>query len=495
MATQFMRPLSECETSFLEVLLDRFELTRNGKGVRLDVRFGDSTQAVWNRNGIRQVRRAIKRFDRRADVLQQRLDEFLLQERNRRLVVDEPGFPFRYASGGTLPVVRMGGQDFYCLFYRDIHPVGWNIANGGCVSRAELRQPLRAAERELREEVVIYDQKNRLRYVFAGEAGQPIDLPEFATARQVWADLLRIDVSEYAEHQVPLKWLPGPDEVRVEADGLSPSKSMGCFLNINALDFGIEIDRIAKLGVDEDAVILDGELCNDQPINQVVGLFDVARLNREIALGNTQFLPDRIYWNGRRYPSRLFERTLHDGYFKQRRFRKAMASRQEYKKAREKFDLCPVTRRIIARYMGIGSDEQPSRCDVGVFISHPSEDVRPARCVFEWCAGRGLQPFLSEESINRSNFGAVIDDAIDSAQHMIVVASRPERLLKQWVQFEWRRFQGDILNGRKPYSQIVPFISGFDPKDLPGALRSHNAVIFSPKRPQHALPQLERFFR
>jgi hypothetical protein len=43
----------------------------------------------------------------------------------------DPLFPFRYASGGVLPILRIGRKEFFCFFYRDIDPVGWNIANGG----------------------------------------------------------------------------------------------------------------------------------------------------------------------------------------------------------------------------------------------------------------------------------------------------------------------------------------------------------------------------
>lgn len=488
-----IRPLDESEALFIEVLLDRFVLTRRGPGVRLDVEFDGRTPAVWNRSGVRHARRAISGFKPRSAALQAKLDDFLLHRSGRRMVVEEPGFPFRYASGGTLPVIRAAGHDYYCLFYRDIAPVGWNIANGGCSSRSELRYPIMAAERELREEVVILDRRNRRRYVFAGDVGKPSDLPEFASARQVWSDRLALEIDKFRECQIPLKWLAGPDQVCVKLRGSPITNVDGCFLNINALDFGIEIDRIAKLSIDEDAVIIDGELAGDEPINQIVGLFEVTRLNRELAVGTRRCTPDRCFWDGHEFQPSHFEQVLNQGYFRQSRFRGATESRREYRLAREKLDLCPVTRRIIARYIGLGNQVQPIDRNVGVFISHPSEDARAAKCVYEWCANRGLDPFLSEESINQSNFGAAIDNALDCARHMIVVAGQPERLLKQWVQFEWRRFQGDILNGRKPHAQLIPFISGFEPRDLPGALREHNAVVFHPNRPRLALPRLERY--
>lgn len=62
---------------------------------------------------------------------------------------NDENFPFRYASGGTLPILRMEGQGYYCFFYRDIFPIGWNIANGGCCTREELLNPQMTIEREL----------------------------------------------------------------------------------------------------------------------------------------------------------------------------------------------------------------------------------------------------------------------------------------------------------------------------------------------------------
>ena len=55
------------------------------------------------------------------------------------LTHDDPAFPFRFGNGGTLPVVRLADRDYYSLFYREVAPIGWNIANGGAESAAEGR--------------------------------------------------------------------------------------------------------------------------------------------------------------------------------------------------------------------------------------------------------------------------------------------------------------------------------------------------------------------
>jgi len=62
-------------------------------------------------------------------------------------------------------VIRCNDRDYYCLFYREIAPVGWNIANGGAESVAELLDPLATIERELREELIIVEPAAGHRYV------------------------------------------------------------------------------------------------------------------------------------------------------------------------------------------------------------------------------------------------------------------------------------------------------------------------------------------
>ena len=486
-------PLRDTEPLFLEVLLPRLDLKRLSSGaVRLTIEFDEGSPSIWNRAGVRYVRGSIPRFDERAERLQTRLDAFLLDGNGRREAIEERGFPFRYASGGTLPVVRIGGTDFYCLFYRDIHPVGWNIANGGCLSRGELMSPLEAAERELREELIILDLANRRRYVFAGEGGKPADWPDFSEARRLWSERLGVAVHEFLERPTPLKWIDGQDEVSLRSGKHERVLVKGCFLNINALDFGIEIDRIAKLRVDEEAVLLDGEIFHNDPINQIVGLFDVRRLND--SLDSDEFLPDLCFYGARRIHPARFQSTL-DEYLRQRwRRKESAASRQEFTRSRKKFDLCPVTRRIIARYIGLsGGYEPPEKNAYEVFVSFPGEDERFAKHVYQWCVQQGYSTFFSEKTRHQSNFHSEIDDALDSARHLIVVSSSAERMWKEWVKYEWERFHCDILNGRKKDAHMLSYISGFLAQDLPGPLRPRESVQFQLARPKASLPKLARY--
>jgi hypothetical protein len=130
------------------------------------VSFDGTTPAIRSRRGSLAVRSAIPDHASKAAEYQAELDAFLLGCEGRKYEFSDPDFPFRYASGGTLPIVGFENEEYYCFFYREVHPIGWNIANGGCDSLIELLNPLYTVERELREELLIIDGKREHLYVF-----------------------------------------------------------------------------------------------------------------------------------------------------------------------------------------------------------------------------------------------------------------------------------------------------------------------------------------
>ena len=144
-----------------------------GPSFHLHVEFDDKTPAIWDQNGKRYLREILPRVKR--DEVQANPDEFFAGNGGSSYEfgqpkVDPPEFLFRYASGGTLVLVEFEGDQrpnlYYCLFYRDIHPIGWNIANGGTDTRAELLNPHDTIHRELREELIIcrFCKKRALRF-------------------------------------------------------------------------------------------------------------------------------------------------------------------------------------------------------------------------------------------------------------------------------------------------------------------------------------------
>ena len=150
--SDYVRPLAAAENHFLQVLVSRFTVTRSGQSATLSLSFNDDTPAIRTQRAKHHVREDISDFARKSDTYQKQLDAVLLDRTRASLPFDDPEFPFRYSNGGVLPILRMGDQEYFSLFYRDIYPVGWNIANGASDSRAELLYPMTTVEREFRED-------------------------------------------------------------------------------------------------------------------------------------------------------------------------------------------------------------------------------------------------------------------------------------------------------------------------------------------------------
>jgi hypothetical protein len=496
-----VRPLREAQNEFLQVLLSRFTLRRRGKGMRLTVGFDFQTSAVWRRLGKKLIDESLDPEARKAH--QEKFEALLLRNERASLTYDDPRFPLRYGNGGTLPVIRRGEKDYYCLFYRDTKPIGWNIANGGADSLSELLDPQANIERELREELIVVAPKAARRYVFAWDEGQSADHPDFAVARRIWSETFRRrNFPKLEEVTLPLKWLRGSDSLEIHFENAPKVELDNIILNVNAEDFSIEVDRVAKLEIPPDAVICDGEIIRGQLLNRVIGLFEVQRFNAALTAEHPEVFPDLIFHAGREWPGKKLHEVVPQ-YLRSLRKRKIWAPGvlREYFRAERTFGLCPVTRNLVKRYLlaesEVGSGLQPEQemKSADVFVCFPSEDRRLAKKLFDYLQARGRRVFFSEETMHHSNFGNVIDDAIDGARSMVVVCTQLERLLKPYVRFEWTAFHNDIRSGRKPWdTPMVTLTNRANSHDgvpsLPRALRDHQMLGCDPVRPQRTFDQL-----
>lgn len=511
--SKLVQPIAMAENQFLQVLVDRFRIRRKGKGFELQVAFDDESPGIWLREAKGYLGRSLS-FRRRQEV-QQKIDSFL-NSGNEVFDYHDTGFPFRLGSGGTLPVVHMNGADYYCLFYRDIHPTGWNIANGGASTRHDLLHPDLIVERELREELIIVEpeMKESLWYVFDWHDARLRDHPDFALAHDLWSEHFRRQgFGSFVDMPLPLKWSMPPDadliernhdSMRIRWGNEQPVVTGQGFLNLTAEDFGIEFDRIAKLSVGPNAVFCDGELLGRKLLNQVVGLFSVDSMQKQIAKGDHHFLPDRMFWDGEdRTGDDLVE--VVEAFLRERGSSWAIVEKSLRKNAspsypRAPFDLCPVTRAIIGRHRQLLEAETPKprhksgKGPFEVFLSFASEDKDLASLAYSNLA-KSHKTFFSDVNMTGGAFADQIDNALDSAWAFVAVGSKPEYLHKSWVKYEWRNFHNDINSGRKPAnSPFFAFVSShLDPVDLPRPLRANKAVTVDPFDPKAALTKLSKF--
>jgi hypothetical protein len=504
------------ENQLLQVLLTRFELRRSGGGTCLAVAFDEDAPTVWLRDGKTDVRRWMEKLPGYGDKVaryQAEIDAFLDAGSPSPYVFDDRAFPFRYVSGGTLPVMCMGGTEYYALFYRDVFPIGWNLSNGASDSREELLQPAETIERELREELMVVAAKHKARYVFAGEAGKTLERAEYASARRLWDERFRSrgypDSARWNELIVPLKWLDGPDCVQTSFAGAGETTS-NCFVTITARDFGIEVDRIAKMTIDEDATLLDGEVYGSRLLGRPVGMFEVERLNAAVAQGQTCFLPDRYfygvpdpnreksYYGNAQWLGDAVPRLLED--IKSIRPPEQV---QEFMDCKLKFDLCPVTRRMIQRLLRqMATEPRPvpppddagsPRCEV--FISYGGEDKEFAARVYHFVKDRlHRRAFINSEGHHRSHFRREIETALEQSDCFLSVGSSAANLRRQWPAYECEVFHNEMLIGNKqPAAQIISFIMGFDPRYLPLPQRMFQAIQFDPLNLDPAFAELARY--
>lgn len=107
-----------------------------------------------------------------------------------------------------------------------------------------------------------------------------------------------------------------------------------------------------------------------------------------------------------------------------------------------------------------------------VFISCKSEDYHFARKVYQYLREHNYNVFLADTELRKkgnAEYGEIIDEALDSATHMVIVATKPEYIMSAYVKSEWRTFIEEKRSGRK-MGNIVTLI-GFTISDLPISLR------------------------
>ena len=122
-----------------------------------------------------------------------------------------------------------------------------------------------------------------------------------------------------------------------------------------------------------------------------------------------------------------------------------------------------------------------------VFISCKSEDYNIGRQVYEFLTnyrGLNISVFMADRELRKrgnADYGTVIDEALDSSTHLIIVASNADYLKETstYVYEEWHTFVEEIRSGRKKGNILTIFTDGVDLKDVPIALRNRQSFPFT----------------
>lgn len=113
-----------------------------------------------------------------------------------------------------------------------------------------------------------------------------------------------------------------------------------------------------------------------------------------------------------------------------------------------------------------------------IFISCKSEDYPIARKVYQYLKGQNYSVFLADTELRKkgnAEYGKIIDEALDTATHMIIIASNPEYIRSTYVESEWRIFMEEKRAGRKTGNIIT--IINFPISALPISLRVFQSFV------------------
>lgn len=117
-----------------------------------------------------------------------------------------------------------------------------------------------------------------------------------------------------------------------------------------------------------------------------------------------------------------------------------------------------------------------------VFLSYKSADLDLAERVYHFLTERGHNVFFSERSlpnIGNSEYFEAIDEALDKAQHMVIIADSREKLNSKWVKHEWSSFLNEKRSGRKNGNLVVVITENMKIDQLPYSLRQVEVIPIS----------------
>lgn len=355
-ATDLVQPLHRADSHLLQVLVRKFNLSRRGPGVHVTIKFDRDSPAIWRREARIRVRQHLSEKQKRE--YQDEIDA-VVEGKKDEFDFTDSDFPFRHANGGVLPIIQVGDKSYYCLFYRETDPIGWNIANGGSDDSDELIDPQQTILRELREELIMVGppSTNERYTLFKGDKGAH-NRPEYLKALDLWRRIVgwpSLDRRRKHDIEADVEWENAPDFVTVLAGDYGINEFCDVYVNITTKDCAIEVDRVAILRapVDFNFRLLDGEVYGGTLVNRPIGLFETSNFNAVEDLGSPagekEFEPNTVFYSGALTDEPIRD-VVEKHLVRQRNIRLVTEDQAEmWNIEGSKLKLCPITRSIINR--------------------------------------------------------------------------------------------------------------------------------------------------
>ena len=108
-------------------------------------------------------------------------------------------------------------------------------------------------------------------------------------------------------------------------------------------------------------------------------------------------------------------------------------------------------------------------------IGNKTRDYFIAQKLYERLTEIGYSVFFSSqtlEEIGSSRYKADIDNALDTAEIMVVVLTDPNYASAHWVKYEWDSFYNEYLSGVKDKAALFTLTENVNIHDLPRTLRN-----------------------
>ncbi len=188
------------------------------------------------------------------------------------------GMPIRWASGGMFSFVRFKGKTWAQLFFRDINPIGLNIANGASEEKREYKDLHYLIAREFSEETILLSSNPK-----AGSIVNQKVFVAYSNDPNTDSDMAKYYHRKFIEQHTNLRWIHDnihiqslnnitrtitpintPFSVKVifhKSDHSTTEEKQihNVIYSLNPSEFGIEVIRIAHFNLKDDECLLDGE--------------------------------------------------------------------------------------------------------------------------------------------------------------------------------------------------------------------------------------------
>jgi hypothetical protein len=276
----------------------------------------------------------------------------------------------------------------------------------------------------------------------------------------------------------------------VKCPGQLPHSTSGVFLNISGLDFGVEADRIARIHVDDGAIVLDGETYGSRLVDRPVGLFEVGRFADAFEKGD-EFIPDILFLSGSRIegPAPEIVAKLYEFCGASNRPLRSSNENERWDKCKTRLALCPVARQLVTRHLAqealLRQDDAvkaagPPNCSVFISATDHNDDLAIAHRILGHLSNDGsVGPvFLYNDSPMSMEGMRRIENELLSASTLIVVCTNVDRVRS--LDFVWQPYFTWLRYGRKKVGQIVPVVYGIEPHELPLPLCALDSVRWNP---------------